>query len=81
MTLTLKARNEAQPTKVKVTHDTKIFKDRDPGTFADALVGLRVSGSGKKGDDGVWEASTLRIRTTPAPAPPPAAGGSPPEQK
>jgi hypothetical protein len=74
MTLTLKGRTEAQPTKVKVTSTTKIFKDRDPGTFADALVGLRVSGSGKKGDDGVWVATTLRIRAT-QPTPTPPAGG------
>ena len=81
MTLTLKGRTEALETKVKVTHDTKIFKDREPGTFTDALVGLRVSGAGKKGDDGVWEATTLRIRTTPTPRPPPPAGGSSSEPK
>src|SRR5208282_1686683 len=48
MTLTLKGRPGTPPTKVKVTSTTKIFKDKDPGTFADATVGLRVSGAGKK---------------------------------
>ncbi len=80
MTLTLKGRTEAQQTKVKVTAATKIFKDRDPGTFTDALVGLRVSGSGKKGEDGVWVATVLRIRTT-QPTPTPPAGGPSSNQK
>jgi hypothetical protein len=75
MTLTLKGKAEAPQTKIKVTSTTKIFKDRDPGTFADAAVGLRVSGSGKKDADGVWEASTLHITTTPAPKPAPSPGG------
>jgi hypothetical protein len=74
MTLTLKARAGAPETKIKVTSTTKIFKDRDPGTFADAAVGMTVTGAGKKGDDGVWEAATLRIRTT-QPTPTPPAGG------
>jgi len=72
MTLTLKATARNPETKVKVTSTTKITKDRQPATFADATVGLRVSGSGKKGDDGVWTATTLNI-TTPPTAPPPKA--------
>jgi hypothetical protein len=75
MILTLKLRNNE--TKVKVTSNTKITKDRQPATFSDAVEGLRVSGSGKKGDDGVWTATTLNISTPPTPKSPPAAGGAP----
>jgi uncharacterized protein YdeI (BOF family) len=64
MTLTLKNRN-GDETKVKVTSTTKITKDGDPGVFADAVEGVNVMGSGKKGDDGVWTANTLRITTKP----------------
>jgi hypothetical protein len=75
MVLTLKGRNAE--TKVKITSTTKITKDRQPATFSDAVEGLRVNGSGKKGDDGVWTATTLSIMSTPAPKPPPAAGANP----
>jgi hypothetical protein len=79
MILTLKVRNNE--TKVKVTSTTKITKDRQPATFADAVVGLRVMGSGKKGEDEVWTATTMNIMTRPrTPAPPPA-GGAAPSQK
>jgi hypothetical protein len=62
MTLTLKGRGpNAADTTVKVTSDTKITKDRQPAVFADLKEGLRASGTGKKGDDGVWTATTLRI--------------------
>jgi hypothetical protein len=63
MVLTLKVSN--RESKVKVTSATKITKDRQPATFADAVVGLRVMGSGKKGDDGVWTATTMNIMTKP----------------
>jgi hypothetical protein len=72
MVLTLKVRNNE--TKVKITSTTKITKDRQPATFADAVAGLRVQGSGKKGDDGVWTATTLNINTATPPKPPSAAG-------
>ncbi len=81
MTLTLKGRNGE--TKVKVTSATKIKKDGQPGQFSDAVEGVRVAGSGKKGDDGVWTANTLNIMTkaaapkapsAAAPSTPPAAG-------
>lgn len=76
MTLTLKAR--AGEVTVKVTSDTKITKDREPAVFADAKDGLRVSGAGKKQEDGSWIATTLRISTKVArrPAAPPP--GNPP---
>jgi len=76
MVLTLKVAN--REAKVKVTSATKITKDRQPATFADAAVGLRVMGSGKKGDDGVWTATTMNILTkAPAPKPPPATPATP----
>jgi hypothetical protein len=76
MMLTLKVRTNE--TKVKVTSTTKITKDRQPATFADAVAGLRVMGSGKKGQDGVWTATTMNIMTKPrTPRPPPAAGTTP----
>jgi hypothetical protein len=72
MILTLKVRtNEV---KVKISATTKIMKDRLPATFADAAVGQRVRGSGKKGEDMVWTARTLDIVTKPRarkPASPP----------
>jgi hypothetical protein len=75
MILTLKVTNH-EDKKVKITSATKIRKDRQPATFSDAVVGLHVSGAGKKGDDGVWTATTLLIQTkAPAPNPPPAAQG------
>src|SRR5580700_8864092 len=73
MILSLKGRPGNPETKVKVTHDTKIKKDNEPAQFSDAVEGLRVYGSGKKGDDGVWTANTLNITTKPAgpkPTPP-----------
>ncbi|MGA2176851.1 MAG: hypothetical protein ABSH38_17895 [Verrucomicrobiota bacterium] len=78
MTLTLAGRAGAADTKVKITSSTKITKDREPATFADATVGLTVSGTGKKAEDGSWEAATLAIRSAApkpaAPAPPPPSG-------
>jgi hypothetical protein len=75
MTLTLKGRTAE--TTVKVSSETKITKDGEPAVFADAKEGMRVTGSGKKQDDGSWIASTLRISTKvprpPTPATPPAA--------
>jgi hypothetical protein len=74
MILTLKVRTIE--TKVKITSTTKITKDREPATFSDAVVGLRVRGSGKKGDDGVWTATTLNILTKP-PTPRPTTPATP----
>jgi len=70
MVLTLKVAN--RQSKVKITSATRITKDRQPATFADALVGMRVNGSGKKSDDGTWTATTMNILTRPR-TPPPAA--------
>ncbi len=68
MTLTVTARGGTE-TKAKVSSTTKITKDREPATFADATKGLNVSIMGKKGDDGVWEATSVALRTPPAPKP------------
>ena len=65
MTVSLKGRPGSPTTKVKLTHDTKIKKDGQPAQFTDLVEGLRISGSGKKGEDGVWTANTLNIRTAP----------------
>src|ERR1700685_1797956 len=71
MILTLKATARQPERKVKITSTTKIKKDTDPAEFKDAVVGLTVSGAGKKDDDGVWTATTLNIMTkAPAPKPP-----------
>jgi hypothetical protein len=71
MTLTLKARTNEF--KVKVTSTTKVFKDNAPAQFSDITTGLRVSGQGKKADDGSWTATTLRATTAPQPKAPAAA--------
>ena len=77
MTLILKNRTGVE-TKVKIASTTKITKDGQPGVFADAVEGVNVAGSGKKGEDGVWTANTLRITTRPpAPRPPPSATNAP----
>jgi hypothetical protein len=82
MILSLKGRQGSPDNKVKITHDTKIKKDGEPAEFTAAVEGLRVRGSGKKGDDGVWTANTLNIITKPpVRRPPPAAapGQNPPQ--
>jgi hypothetical protein len=73
MALTLKATARTPETKVKVTSATKIKKDNQPAEFSDVVAGLRVSGSGKKDEEGVWTATTLNITTKSAAAPKPAA--------
>jgi hypothetical protein len=77
MVLTLKGRGANPGAKVKVTSTTKIKKDGEPGQFSDAVEGMRVQGSGKKDDDGVWVANTLNITKPPPPKPPAAAPPAP----
>jgi hypothetical protein len=80
MTLTLKGRGGNPGAKIKVTHDTKIKKDTDPGQFSDAVVGMHIQGSGRKGEDGVWTANTLNISTPkPSTTKAPAGGAAPPQ--
>jgi hypothetical protein len=84
MILSLKGRPGSPDNKVKITHDTKIKKDGEPGEFTDAVEGVRVNGSGKKGDDGVWTATTLNVVTKPPvrkqpPAAAPAPNLNPPQ--
>jgi hypothetical protein len=78
MVLTLKKNRQGVEAKVKITHDTKIKKDGEPAQFSDAVEGLRVSGSGKQGEDGVWTANTLNIMTK-QPMPKPSTSGSTPQ--
>ena len=66
MIVTLKATTRTPETKVKITSTTKITKDKQPAQLADAVAGARVSGSGKKGEDGVWTATTFNLVTKPA---------------
>jgi len=48
--------------KVKVTSATKIFnQENQPAQLSDLAKGMRIAGSGKKGDDGVWTANTLHM--------------------
>jgi hypothetical protein len=75
MTLSLKGRPGNPETKVKLTHDTKIKKDGQPAQFTDLVEGLKISGSGKKGEDGVWTANTLNI-VTKQPTPKSPTGGA-----
>ena len=77
MIVTLKATTRTPETKVKITSTTKITKDKEPAQLADVLAGTRVSGSGKKGDDGVWTATTFNVVTKP-PTPKAPAGATPP---
>jgi hypothetical protein len=83
MTLSLRGRGGNPGAKVMVTSKTRIRKDGQPGEFADAVQGMRVSGSGKKGEDGVWTANTLNIMTRPPrPKPVPATpDATPPSTK
>src|SRR5580704_1175403 len=57
MTLTLKGR--AGDTTVKVNSESKITKRGEPAVFGDIKEGDRVSGNGKKQDDGSWVATTV----------------------
>jgi hypothetical protein len=81
MIVTLKGRGTNPGTKVKLTSTTKITKDKEPAQFADVVAGVHVSGSGKKGEDGVWTATTFNVVTKPpAPRTPPAAATPAPGQ-
>jgi len=74
MVLTMKATTRTPAFKVKITSTTKITKDRQPAEFKDVMAGVRISGGGKKDDDGNWTATTLAIAIPrPATNAPPAA--------
>jgi hypothetical protein len=75
MTITLHGRSGE--TKVKVTSETKITKNREPATFADAVEGMTIRGQGKQGEDGVWVATRLAIRPPPPKVAAPAAPAAP----
>jgi hypothetical protein len=67
MTLTLKGRGDMTTT-VKVNSETKITKQREPAVFGDIKEGDRISGNGKKQDDGSWVATTVTIQAPRKPA-------------
>jgi hypothetical protein len=63
-----------------ITSKTRIRKDGQPATLADATVGLRAVGAEHQDDSGDWVATTVNIgeakpkaATPPAATPPPAA--------
>jgi hypothetical protein len=72
MILSYKGRPGNPDNKVKITSKTKIKKDGQPAQFSDVVEGVRVNGTGKKDDDGVWTAATLNIVTKPPVRKPPA---------
>lgn len=53
---------------VHITSKTKIKKDNEPATLADAAEGLQVSGTYRADDAGDWQASTVNIGQTKAKA-------------
>jgi hypothetical protein len=55
MTFTIKERT------FEVTSDTKIFKDGNPATLEDGVVGDKAGGTYKKSDDGKLTALTVRF--------------------
>jgi hypothetical protein len=50
--------------KVKISPMTRISKDRQSGTFADAVEGLEATGQGRKSADGTWDAATLLLTSS-----------------
>jgi hypothetical protein len=58
---------------IHVTSKTKIKKDGEPATLADATAGLKISGSYHLDDSQNWVASTLNIGETKKKATPPPA--------
>jgi hypothetical protein len=45
----------------QITSETKIYKEKKPATFDDAVVGERVGGYARKNADGKLEVATLNI--------------------
>ncbi len=73
MTITLKAnKTTGTETKIKVTSSTAIKKGKEAAQFSDITAGMRIGGAGKKGEDGVWTATTVDILPPKAVAPAPA---------
>lgn len=55
---------------LSITSKTKIKKDGEPATLADAAAGQKVKGSSHKNDAGDWVATTVNIGETKKAAPP-----------
>ncbi len=75
-TITITLASGASQT-IHITSNSKIKKDGEPGTFADAVVGQKVRASERQDDSGNWVATTVNIgepksKAPPAPAAPPA---------
>jgi hypothetical protein len=69
---------------IHISSKTRIKKDGEPATFADATVGEKVRGTERQDDAGNWTASTVNIgepKPKPAPAPPAAAPAAPADKQ
>jgi hypothetical protein len=53
---------------IHIGSKTKIKKDMEPATLADAAAGQKVKGSAHKDDSGDWVANTVNIGETKKPA-------------
>jgi hypothetical protein len=62
-TLTLKGKEKAR--QFRVTSGTRIIKDGQPATLADAKVGDEVGGQAQTTGEGIFEALSLRIGPKP----------------
>jgi hypothetical protein len=72
-TITITLASGASQT-LHITSNTKIRKDGEPGTFADAVVGQKIRASERQDDSGNWVATTVNIgEPKPKAAAPPAA--------
>jgi hypothetical protein len=71
-TITVTLTKDGTSQTLHVVAKTRIRKDGQPGTFADATVGAKVRGSAHKDDSGDWVANTVVIgepKPKPAAAP------------
>jgi hypothetical protein len=78
-TITITLANGTSQT-IQITSNTKIKKDGQPGTFADAVAGQKVRASEHQDDSGNWVATTVNIGE-PKPSAPPAAPAPPAANK
>jgi hypothetical protein len=73
-TITLKGKEKAR--QFRITSGTRIIKDGQPATLADAKVGAEVGGQAQTTEEGQFEALSLRI----GPKPDPGAAGKTPKE-
>jgi hypothetical protein len=67
-TITVTPAKEGASQTLHIVAKTRIRKDGQPGTFADATVGAKVRGSAHKDDSGDWVANTVVIGELKKPA-------------